>query len=499
MKLEHTPGLVFALRRAMRHAEQEGLAEIGPLHLLRGLLAEEEGRCAALLVQAGLDFAAWQKRFPAAAEPVSEDLQLRLTRAVRNVLNLAREETSALAEEGSLATDQVLLALLDEAGDLRGELESFGLRYRDLRRATTDATPPLVLDTPLLFAEPTEPVDAARVIDANANRAREALRVLEDHCRFVSNDAFLSGRLKQLRHDLTAALSELPAELLLAGRDTVHDVGTSISTTGEEARSSLKHVVLANAKRLQEALRSLEEFGKVLSPRLGKAMEQLRYQAYTVERALIVGDEARRRLADARLYVLVTESLCRASLPGTVREVIDGGADVIQLREKNLDDRTLLARSREIRELTRQRGALFIVNDRPDIALLAEADGLHLGQEDLPLQEARRLLGPEALIGVSTHDLYQVRRAVLEGASYIGIGPTFASQTKTFDSYPGLEFIRATMAETSLPAFALGGITPENVSAVVAAGCRRIAVSQALCAAADPRAAAQALKRALAV
>lgn len=498
MKLEHTPGLTFALRRAMGYAELEGLTEIGPLHLLRGLLAEEEGRCAALLTQAGLDFASWQLRFPP-AQPSAEDPPIRLTRVVRNVLNLARQETSAIAEEGSLATDQVLLALLDDAGDLRGQLETLGLRYDDLRRTTTDATPPLLMDTPLLFAEPTEPVDAARIIDASANRAREALRVLEDHCRFVSGDAFLTGRLKQLRHDLTAALGEVPPELLLAGRDTVHDVGTVIATSAEGERSSLKHVVLANAKRLQEALRSLEEFGKVLSPRLGPALEQLRYQAYTLERALVIGDDARRRLAEARLYVLVTESLCRASLLGTIREVVDGGADIIQLREKDVDDRTLLAKAREVRELTRQRGALFIVNDRPDIALLAEADGVHLGQDDLPLQEARRLLGPDALIGVSTHDIYQVRRAVLEGASYIGVGPTFPSQTKTFDAFPGLDFVRAGVAETTLPAFALGGITLENVGDVVAAGCRRIAVSQALCAAEDPRAAARTLKRALAV
>jgi thiamine-phosphate pyrophosphorylase len=130
---------------------------------------------------------------------------------------------------------------------------------------------------------------------------------------------------------------------------------------------------------------------------------------------------------------------------------------------------------------------------------LAEADGVHLGQEDLPLQEARRLLGPDALIGVSTHDIYQVRRAILEGASYIGVGPTFPSQTKTFEAFPGLDFIRAAVAETTLPAFALGGITLENVGDVVAAGCRRTAVGQALCAAEDPRAAARILQLALAV
>jgi thiamine-phosphate pyrophosphorylase len=497
MKLEHTPGLTFALRRAMAIAQAEGETEIAPPHLLRGLLAEEQGPCVALLVQAGLDYPAWLARFAAVANTAPDDAEPRLTRAVRHVLNLARAHISAIAEEGSLASDQVLLALLEDAMALRQELEAHGLDYQSLRRASDAETPRLLLDTPLLFDDPKEPIDTARILDASANRAREALRVLEDHCRFVLNDAFLSGRLKTLRHELAAAFAEVPPTLLLQARDTQHDVGTTISTPQEQERTSLTHVVAANAKRLQEALRSLEEFGKVLSPKLGQALEQLRYQAYTLERALVVGADARQRLAEARLYVLVTDAGCRASLLGTIREAVEGGADIVQLREKNLADRLLLERAREVRQLTRRLGALFLVNDRPDIAALAEADGVHLGQEDMPLQEARRLLGPDALIGVSTHDLGQVRRAVLEGASYLGIGPTFPSRTKSFDAFPGLDFIRAAVAETSLPAFALGGIRPDNVAQLVAAGCRRIAVSEVICAAQDPRGVARALKHAL--
>src|SRR5207237_2247219 len=127
----------------------------------------------------------------------------------------------------------------------------------------------------------------------------------------------------------------------------------------------------------------------------------------------------------AVLYVLVTEANCRASLTGTISEAAAGGAQIIQLREKGLDDRTLLEKARAVRAVTRKTGVLFILNDRPDIARLAEADGVHLGQDDLPVHEARRILGPEALIGVSTHTIEQVRRAVLEGAGYIGMGPTF--------------------------------------------------------------------------
>jgi thiamine-phosphate pyrophosphorylase len=501
MKLEHTPALDLALRRGLHLARQEGLTALEPVHLLRGLLAEEEGHCVALLRQAGFDWGRWSRTADHAESLSPEKAQegeIRVAAAVRHILNLARELPSGVTEEGSLASDQVLFALLSEKETLRRELENCGLDYGRLRQSRNAEQAPLVLDTPILFDDPRDPIDAGRIVDACANRAREALRVLEDHARFVLGDKFLSGELKKLRHELARALNGVSSVHLLQARDTEHDVGTTNTTPQEQERESLQNVLLANAKRLQEALRSLEEFGKVLSPKLGQAMEQLRYRAYTLEKVLVLGSDARRKLHDARLYVLVTESQCRASLLGTIREAIEGGADMIQLREKDLEDRVLLERAREVRELTRRLGALLIVNDRPDIALLAEADGVHLGQEDLPLREARRILGPDALIGVSTHDPVQLRRAILEGASYVGIGPTFPSATKSFGAFAGLDFVRHVAAETTLPAFALGGITVENVGQVVAAGLRRIAVSGAICASDDPRAAARAMKRALA-
>ncbi len=140
---------------------------------------------------------------------------------------------------------------------------------------------------------------------------------------------------------------------------------------------------------------------------------------------------------------------------------------------------------------------LFIVNDRPDIARLVEADGVHLGQDDLPVREARRILGPEALIGVSTHNLEQVRQAILDGASYLGVGPIFPSETKDFEDLAGPEFVRQAMAETTLPAFVLGGVNRDTIGAAVAAGARRVAVSAAVARADDPRAAAAALLAAL--
>ncbi|HEY2908681.1 MAG TPA: thiamine phosphate synthase, partial [Gemmataceae bacterium] len=223
----------------------------------------------------------------------------------------------------------------------------------------------------------------------------------------------------------------------------------------------------------------------------------IRYSAYTLERAIMLGLAARDRLRDARLYVLLSSAQCGLGLERVIERAAAGGANVFQLREKQLSDRDLLATAKNVRRWTRQADALFIVNDRPDIARFAEADGVHLGQDDVPVKEARAILGPDALIGISTHSLDQVRQAILDGADYLGIGPTFPSPTKAFAAFPGLEFVREASRETSLPLFALGGIESANVAAVAAAGARRIAVSSCLALADDPEAVARALRTAL--
>jgi len=244
-------------------------------------------------------------------------------------------------------------------------------------------------------------------------------------------------------------------------------------------------------------LRSLEEFGKTVSPDLGPAIEQLRYRSYTLEQAAFLGASARGRLVGVRLCLLLTGLQCVRSLEETVKEATAGGVDMIQLREKDLSDRELLKKAHETCGWAREAGALFIVNDRPDVARLVEADGVHLGQDDLPVKEARRILGADALIGVSAHSIEQVRQAILDGASYLGVGPTFPSRTKKFSEYPGLDFVRAVAAETMLPAFVIGGVNLETIGAAAAAGARRAAVSQVLCQAENPRAVAEALRQAL--
>jgi thiamine-phosphate pyrophosphorylase len=495
-----TPAAERAVAAAQQWARRQGSREVMPVHLLTALAEEEEGKASTLLNRAGLsrrvlwDYLA---SFPTVLSNANPSFPLPLNSLVHQALDHAR--TLVTTSDRTVASEHLLMALVSEDTSLRKALESLGLNSDQLETAIVSMKDngTIPLDEPLCLAPTTEEIDTARILDAGLNRAKEALRVVEDYCRFSLDDAFLTGELKAIRHQLTEAFSGYPQNILLEGRETLRDVGTGLSTPQENERTSLAEVVSANFKRLQEALRSLEEFGKLRGPGIGPILEKLRYTAYTLERSVLLGAGARKRLADARLYLLVTGSQCESSLDWTIKEAAAGGVQLVQLREKNLDDKSLYERARQVRKWTREADVLFIVNDRPDIARLVEADGVHLGQDDLPVKEARRILGPDALIGVSTHSLDQVREAVLDGAGYIAVGPVFPSGTKQFAALPGLEFVRLAAAETTLPAFAVGGINADNAASVVAAGLRRGAVSQAICRANDPRCVAARLRQIL--
>jgi len=340
-----------------------------------------------------------------------------------------------------------------------------------------------------------------RILDANANRAGEGLRVVEEFARLGLDDSHLTGALKQLRHELQEALSGVELSGRLAARDTQADVGATVSTPQEAARRDVASVVAASFARVEQSLRCLEEYGKLAAAGAPQgfpaAIEQLRYRLYTLQRAVQISVDSHRRLARTQLYALIDGGETCDALSASAERLIAAGVDAIQLRDKRLDDRQLLHRARRLRELIGQRDTLLIVNDRPDLAVLARADGVHVGQEELAVKDVRTIVGPEMLIGVSTHSIEQARAAVLDGANYIGVGPTFASQTKQFDALPGVELVRTVSAEIALPAFAIGGIDVQNVEQVVQAGARRIAVGAAVQQAADVPAVVAALRRAL--
>lgn len=335
-----------------------------------------------------------------------------------------------------------------------------------------------------------------RLLDANANRAREALRVLEDYARFVLNEESLCAGLKSIRHDLTAALaSQLPEAIL--HRDTPGDVGTATKTSGELHRQDLSAVVTAAGKRLGEALRSIEEYLKVVSAADAARVESLRYRFYEIERRIALTLHPAARFAEVRLYVLITESVCRRPWLEAAEQAILGGADCLQLREKALESGELLGRAKLLVDLCRRHGVLCIINDRPDLAILSGADGVHVGQGDLPAAEVRKIVGARMIVGVSTHNLEQAKQAVLDGADYIGVGPFFRSETKPRDFVAGPEVARAVAESISVPAVAIAGISETNVDVVLTSGIKAIAVTAAVLGCTDVRGAAERLKRKL--
>jgi thiamine-phosphate pyrophosphorylase len=201
-------------------------------------------------------------------------------------------------------------------------------------------------------------------------------------------------------------------------------------------------------------------------------------------------EERRDRLARARLYLV-----CDRRPPDFLRAALAGGVDLLQLRDKAASDADLLAAARTFRSCCDEAGALFLLNDRPDLAVASGADGVHLGQDDMKPARARQILGEELIVGRSTHSVAQIDAAT--DVDYIAVGPVHATPTKPGRPAVGLEPVRHAAAHARVPWFAIGGLDSDNVGDAIAAGARRVVVVRAITEAADPYAAAQALRGAL--
>jgi len=338
-----------------------------------------------------------------------------------------------------------------------------------------------------------------RIIDANFNRAREALRVMEEYARFVLDDAGLTAEIKETRHALTDEFERMFARAKAHGativyRDIVSDVGREVTTESESQRAGATQVVVAAGKRLSEALRAMEEYGKIIDPAFATIVEQLRYRGYELERRLALTIQARQHFGNVRLYVLLTEELCRGGWFETAEAALRGGADCLQLREKKLSDRKLLDRAKRLVDLCREHGAMLIINDRPDVAAASGAHGVHLGQEDLPVSAVRRIVPATCVIGVSAHTIEQVQSAAEQVPDYIAVGPMFDSPTKPQTPIAGPAMLVEARKLTSLPLVAIGGITEANAVAVLPAAPCCLCVCQAVIAQIDVEAAARRLR-----
>ncbi len=320
-----------------------------------------------------------------------------------------------------------------------------------------------------------------RIIDANINRVSEGLRVLEDHARFLYLEQQITIRIKNLRHTTRKTVNCLYNDFL-SGRDSLSDIGLGLSQQSSlDNKESTKELIIANFKRVQEGLRAVEENLKLVGQyEMSKIYERLRYESYSIEKAYynIQNINSERKLPNADLYCITAHEHSRGrSNIEVVQSLIKSGIKIIQYREKDKKKLQKYIECLRIRELTKSAGVTFIVNDDIDIAILVKADGVHIGQDDLPIERVRELVGEEMIIGVSTHSPVQAQAAVRGGADYIGVGPIFKTYTKKDVCDPvGLDYLDYVVRNIDIPFVAIGGIKAGNLRSVIERGAKCIAM-----------------------
>ena len=334
----------------------------------------------------------------------------------------------------------------------------------------------------------------ARLIDANLDRAREGLRVIEDWCRFGLDRQDLVVPLKDWRQQL----GQLHADCYRQARSTANDTAAGLTHPAQQTRTDSTQVLKANASRVQEALRVIEEFARTGDSELAQTAANVRYALYDHEVRILEAcgqNQRHQRLERSRLCLITDPGNSEASgaMVQQVELALQAGVSLVQYRRKQGADAVRLQEARQLAELCQAHQALLVINDRIDLALLVDADGVHLGQDDLPHTEARRLMGPDKLIGRSTHRLDQLDQAQRDGADYLGVGAVYATATKADRTAAGLDWVKQASGSATIPWFAIGGIKSHNIVEVLEAGATRVAVVSAIMGANDPAAAARQL------
>lgn len=285
-----------------------------------------------------------------------------------------------------------------------------------------------------------------QVIDANINRVAEGLRVIEDYTRFISKQKAPTERLAILRKEISQSEINLIQHLLI--RDPTQDMRAADIP---QKRKNTFDLLKANFKRIEEGLRVLEEY-------TGNALyNRTRYEIYTLEKEIIL-TSLKPSFTSGVYLISDDEAILKQGLAWKV--------SIIQLRDKMSSKQTILKKALRIQKKAKQAGIPFIVNDYLDIALLSDADGLHTGQDDLPIPLIRRLLGQNKLIGRSTQTLEQGLKAQKDGADYIGIGPIFSTPSKPEQQAIGLDYLEKAKKRITIPYVAIGGINLESMAQI---------------------------------
>jgi len=316
-----------------------------------------------------------------------------------------------------------------------------------------------------------------RILDANLNRLNEALKLIEDISRFTTRDRILLTKIRQIRQELLSVKKALPWTRFIKYRDSQHDPGRRISFDSTP-RHSITDIVISNFTRAKESSRVLEEVLKAVYPNISKKIKKIRFLIYDIEKSMILYFQ---KIFDPSIYVLVDSAYVKRYHLKQVIEVLrKNGATMIQLRVTNKSDREFMNYGRTIRKMLKTHDIRFIVNNRLDIALACGADGVHLGQDDIPISIARDLLGDGIIIGLSAHNIAEAKKAEKDGADYIGVGSVFKTRTKPDAKVCGLQRLRSICRSVKIPVVGIGGIDSSNYQSVLKTGASGIAVSSFL-------------------
>jgi thiamine-phosphate pyrophosphorylase len=327
-----------------------------------------------------------------------------------------------------------------------------------------------------------------RIIDANFNRAREGLRIAEDFCRFALNNEVLAGHCKQIRHQLSSTVNKFDTQRLVTARDTENDIGRGMQVAYQMKRGKFEDCVTAGFARTTEALRVLAEAAATIDTAIADDFERLRYDCYTLEKDITLFSSCALRFRNVRLYGIITAESCPDAM-AVAKAAAENGIDCLQLRCKKMSDAAFLSRAKDFVDLCKHHNVISIINDRPDIAVIADADGIHLGQNDLPLAQARKCQLKPLITGISTHSMDELAKAVQQSPHYVGLGSVFSTVTKQQVKVAGLEYISEALEflkDKNVEAVAIGGINLETIEKVLQAGAKRIAVSSCICKSENP-------------
>ena len=312
-----------------------------------------------------------------------------------------------------------------------------------------------------------------RIIDANFNRVREGLRVVEDGIRFLIEDELLMRKLKELRHKFTDTIvSCFPSSIRGKSRKAGQDIGKK----EKSKRADFKKIIEQNLSRIGEGLRSLEEYSKIENPHISKKLHNLRFEFYEIEKDVIILIN-KKKIPLPFLQVILNLKEGDNIFP-FAEKVIEGNPDIIQLRYKGEKDIYFLKVALKLRKLIPPE-ILFLINDRIDICQICDADGVHIGEYDIPLEYVRKVI-PEKIIGVSCSNLTSIQKIAKKHPDYISIGAIFPSPTKPEKKVVGLNILTLAAKKINIPLGGIGGITRENVVDVIKAGADGVSIVSAI-------------------